>query len=90
VARVAARVGPDDLLDVRLEEFIADPKATLTRICRFLGLEASDEYLRDCASIVYDSPNKSRHKVAWSPEQIDAVARRMEAFPFLDGYSYES
>jgi hypothetical protein len=90
VARVKARVGPDAVLDVRLEEFIADPRATLTRICRFLGLEASDEYLRDCASIVYESPNKSRHRVAWSGEQIDAVARRAEAFPFLNGYSYES
>jgi hypothetical protein len=90
VAEVKARVGADDVLDVRLEDFIADPEATLTTVCRFLGLEASEEYLRDCASIVYDSPNKSRHKAAWSPEQIDAVARRMETFPFLAGYSYES
>lgn len=78
------------MIDVRLEDFIAEPGATLARICRFLDLDAPEDYLRDCASIVYDSPNKSRHKAAWTSEQIDAVARRMEAFPFFAGYSFES
>jgi len=89
VSEVMARVPAEDMLDVRHEDLISDPRAALTRGCHFLGVEPTEDYLRDCASILYESPNKSRHKVAWSAEQVDAIARRMEAFPFLNGYSYE-
>jgi hypothetical protein len=90
VADVMARVPTEDMLDVRHEELIADPHAALTRGCRFLGVEPTEDYLRDCASILYESPNKSRHKIDWTREQIDDVARRIDQFPFLEGYTFES
>jgi hypothetical protein len=90
VAEVMARVPEEDMLDVRHEDLIADPKAALTRGCRFLGVEPTEEYLADCASILYESPNKSRHKIEWSREQIDDVARRIDEHAFLRGYTFES
>jgi len=89
VASIKRRVG-DDMIDVRLEDFIADPRATLARVCGFLGLDAPDGYLDDCASIVYESPNKSRNKVTWTAEQTESVASRMREFSFLDGYTFEN
>ena len=52
--------------------------------------DSASKYLRDCASILYESPNKSRHKVDWTREQIDDVARRIARYPFLEGYTFES
>jgi hypothetical protein len=89
VADVKARVPEADMLDVRLEDFIADPKAALARMCAFLGVDAPADYLEDCASIVYESPNKSRHKVEWTPAQIDDVARRISRYDFLAGYTFD-
>lgn len=90
VADVKRRVPEADLLDVRLEEFISNPKSELARMCAFLGVDAPEDYLADCAAIVYESPNKSRHKVTWTSEQIEEVARRSERLDFLAGYTYES
>jgi hypothetical protein len=90
VAELKARVPVAEMIDVRLEEFISDPKGTLRRACEFLGVDAGEEYLSDCAAIVYESPNKSRHKAEWTPALIDDVARRMARFEFLSGYTFEN
>jgi hypothetical protein len=79
-----------DILDVRQEALIERPEAELARICRFLGLEPSDEYLRACAGIVFASPRKTRHDTLWDSKALDAVARAAEKYPFLEGYTFES
>ena len=79
-----------EMLDVRLETLIQDPTECLRKICVFLGVDASGDYLDDCASIVFKTPKKSRDDVEWDPESIDEVKRRMKAYPFLKGYSFES
>jgi hypothetical protein len=78
-----------DVFDVRHESFVEDPVRHLGDLCDFLGLKGLDDYLNDCASIIFESPNKSRHKVEWDPESIEIVKSRMGEFDFLRGYSYE-
>jgi hypothetical protein len=78
------------MLDIRQEDFLQNPKGHLLTICEFLGLEPEEVYLEDCASIVYKSPHRSRHKVSWEPDLIAEVAHRMTDFHFLERYSFES
>jgi hypothetical protein len=89
IVDIRRRVDAADLLLARLEDLIAWPRQLLTETCRFLGVEASDEYLGACAGILYSSPAKSRFKVEWRPEHIAAVRRNIERYDFLAGYSYE-
>lgn len=84
-----ARTDPGDVLDVRHEEIIADPSGHLVELCEFLGLEAPEDYLEDCAGMVFGSPSKSRHKVEWGRAEIEDVRRRMQRFDFMRDYSYE-
>ncbi len=89
VASVKRRAGETHVIDVRHEAVIADPKAALKEMCAFLGVTPSDDYLVDCASIVYASPHRSRHEAAWTPELRDDVRRRIGAHPFLEGYGWD-
>ena len=77
------------LLDIRHESIIANPKESITEICNFLGLEALEDYVKDCASIIYTKPHKSRYELEWTDELIDIVKNRMTEFSFLQGYSFE-
>ncbi len=77
------------LISVRHEAFIETPQVQLKELCQFLGIEPTQNYLDDCAAIVYESPNKSRHGGDWSKELIDLVGKEIERFPFLHGYSYD-
>ena len=89
ISEVRAKMG-GDLFDLRHESFIEDPQTHLRTLCEFLGQDAPDDYLDDCASVVFVSPNKSRHEMSWSSALIDTVQARIDRLPFLRGYSYES
>jgi Sulfotransferase family len=81
------RIDPEDLITVRYEDFVRGPQESLRRVCGFLGLEASDDYLEACASIVDPAFRPERRLVEWRPEQIDAVRTMIEQTPFLDRYA---
>lgn len=77
------------LMAVRYEAFVREPESHLQNLCRFLGVEAGDEYLHACAGILHDSPERSRELVTWQPEWIEIVQERIGQVEFLAGYSYE-
>jgi hypothetical protein len=88
IAEVKQRVPREGLFEIKYETFVEGPKAGLRELCRFLGAEASAEYLTDCASIVYESTHKSRLEVPWPGSLVEAVEEKIAQFPFLHGYSY--
>lgn len=90
VARIRQRLGPNIVLDLRQETVIEAPKEALVKLWRFLNVEPLDDCLDACASIVYESPNKSRCKIDWTSEMIERVHERMADYDYLAGYTYET
>ena len=80
---------PDELLDVHHENVIANPRRELSRLCDFLGLDASEPYLDACASLVEESPRRARDKADWPPYLADTVQRRLGEHLFLGHYAFE-
>ncbi|HDY67890.1 MAG TPA: sulfotransferase [Candidatus Scalindua sp.] len=89
VDKLKKELDSKDIIEIRHESFIKNPKLNLKKMCAFLGVEASDDYLNDCASIVYKSPHKSRYDIKWTPELIRLVKKKINKFDFLKGYSYD-
>ncbi len=89
-ARVKQEIPPENIFDLKHESLIANPKQAMTDLCRFLGVDLTESYLNDCASIVFESPRKTRFEIEWSPEMIRLVADEIKKYPFLEGYTYDS
>ena len=89
VDAVRDRVGPHALLDVRHEDLIADPAATLARVCDFVGLDAPDDYLADAASIVAKRPRRTRHQADWPPQLVREVEARCADHSALADYVFD-
>jgi len=83
-------VGEEAVLDIRQETLIEKPDETIRTLCSFLNLLPEEGFVRDCASILLPQPKRTRHKVQWRPDAIADVARRIEQYDFLDGYTFES
>jgi hypothetical protein len=90
VARLQEQIEPADVLMVRYETFVTSVESQLRRVCGFLGLEAGEEYIAACGGIVRRTPERNRELVDWEPGWRQAVWERMQAFDFLDGYSFEN
>ena len=90
VMKVKAMVDSVDVFDLRHEDFIREPKAQLRNLCLWLGVEPSLSYLDACASIVFESPNKTRYKIEWNANLKQEIESKMRLFPFLEGYTFDS
>lgn len=76
------------MLDIYNENFIADPKKEIVKICELLGVDANSRYLDDCASIVFTNPKKTRNQINWKPEFIQMVQTQIDKYDFLKGYNF--
>ena len=89
VVQLRKQTHPFHFMTVRQEDLFHDPSSRITAVCRFLGLEASPDYLQACSSMLYQPPTKIRSVAPWTPELIDRVMRQSESFDFLQGYSFQ-
>lgn len=89
IANLKTKIADAELFEMKHETFVANPRPALTRLCAFLGEEASTDYLDACTALVFESPRKTRHDAAWTPELIRKVADGIKRYEFLAGYSYE-
>jgi hypothetical protein len=89
IVQLGERIGPEAVLRLRHEDVVVSPTESLTAACEFLGVTADPAYLEACASILYDSPSRSRSKVTWTDEMRERVERRIGEFDFLAGYRFD-
>jgi len=80
---------PGQVIDIPSIEIVRHPADTLRKICAFLEITCSEEYIQDCAATVDPVPSITRDFVEWSREHKDRVYEQMKEFPFLKGYSYD-
>lgn len=77
-------------MDVHNTNFIQDPKGTLRKICRFLNVDCSEGYLKQCSDVTFKKPHQSRHAISWSKSQQSSINKMIEKYPFFHGYSIDS
>lgn len=87
--RLHSQLDPEQICTATHEAILADPRVELVRLCAFLGVTAERDYLDACASILFQSPSQSRHKVNWSDAQRSLIDRRIAEFELLRGYSID-
>lgn len=84
------RTTTEEFLRIYHENLVREPQCTLQQLCGFIGVEVTEQYLQDCASIVYTKPHKSRDASKWSKEEKLAVqCGIIEKFDWLSHYTFD-
>jgi hypothetical protein len=86
---IAEHVGGDNVLHLYHEKFIANPRSELARLCRFLGIDATDDYLRACSDVVSRTPRRPRHMVKWPEKLLEVIRSNIERYDLLRDYSFD-
>ncbi len=87
VENIRARTDAAEVLDVRHEDIIADPRRELTRCRAFLGLAEEPEWLESAAGLVLRKPRGGRERVEWTDERTAAIEARIDQHSFLAAYA---
>jgi hypothetical protein len=89
VDRIRRMLEPSELLDIRYESFIEEPKVSLGELCRFVGVEPEASYLDACAGLIWPSAKRTRDDVEWSEEERRGVERLIERHELLGSYTFD-
>lgn len=88
ILTIRRRLRPNELIEFRHEDFLASPEDHLLNLCRALGLQENDDYIRACCGIIWEKPHITRSKSGWTRGQIRHVLDGIERIPYLEGYTY--
>ena len=88
--RLLKLIDPQDIFVSRHEEMVADPRLQLTKLCEFVQVPVSPDYLDSCASCVHEKPNRRRFEFEWTPKQKQEAASLIEQYDFFSGYDWQS
>lgn len=91
LSRALPMFAEGELTATRYEEFIADPREALRRICAFYGVDCGDDYLDACAAFAQPPQRRpTRLKARWSVGQKTRVAAAIAKNRWLAGYDFDS
>jgi hypothetical protein len=90
ISRIRRDLDSDEFFDLRSEDFVKSPAESLSSICSFVGVEATEDYLTACSAIVREPREKPRELVEWTPKDIDRVNELIAKYPPLRSYSFDS
>ena len=77
-------------VEIHNHELVSHPEETILKLCQFLEIQCSRDYLRACASKVFPELSRSRFAVHWPEDVKKMVQDRIQKYPFFRRYSYDS
>ena len=79
---------PGQVLDIPSMEIVKHPADTLRKVCNFLEIECSENYIQACEAIVDPFPSITRNFVEWPADLKKRVHEEKKRFSFFRGYSF--
>jgi hypothetical protein len=86
VQKIKVSIPESNVFEERHEDFVSDVKTCLEKLCTFLGVECSEEYLGACDRVVKKGLQESRDAVAWDSGLVDYVQENINKFDYLSRY----
>lgn len=75
-----------DLMEIHGKDFVANPRTMIIKMCNFLKVHCSEDYLSVSSKKIFSSESKTRHKIKWEDYQILKVQSYIENFSNLRRY----
>lgn len=76
------------LLEIHLEDLIRDTRSIIIQLCKFIGVQCTEEYVRSCQDKVYRHAFRSRELVVWPRLVLKKVERAIKEITFFNRYSF--
>lgn len=78
-----------NILPIHNDDLIKDPQSTLIKLCAFLHIKCTEEYISNCTKVIYSSPSRTRDFVYWPRDLKTSLLRTVKNYTFLEKYQYD-
>ena len=79
-----------DIHQIHLPDLVKDPVREMQRMCDFLSVECSQQYLDICMRSTAKQLSKTRSYIHWNKEQVNFIEESIKKYPYLRRYSFDS
>ena len=79
-----------DIIVIHNKDLISDPRNTLVKLCNFLNVTCSNEYLQICTDKIYKTESVTRHMIEWTDDQLGVIQQNIDNFSWFKGYHFNS
>lgn len=86
VVQLKQATAPDNWFELSHEDFSADSEPAIEAMLSFLGLDVTEDYVRNCSALVRKSPNRSRDLLHWPEDKLARVRSLNRHYSFLNRY----
>ena len=69
---------PEDIFDIDYSQLLNRPKRILKKMCKFLDLHCSKDYLENCSRKMFRDETKTRYKIVWSEKAKHFLTERLK------------
>lgn len=70
------------------ESLVEMPEKEIIKICSFLNLSPTEQYITNCKNVIFKKTKKSRNSIQWEQEDIKRVKKKIEHIQFLSHYVF--
>ena len=77
-------------LEIHNADLINNPQGFMENICKFLGVECSESYLKMCRDHTYSDPTQPRHSLVWSESDQTSMESIIKENTFFHRYAFDS
>ena len=76
-----------DVMDVHGKDLTTNLMVIINKMCDFLQVSCSNNYLNTVGRKIFSSESKTRYKVAWTDEQLSEIRENILKYDSLKRYS---
>ena len=83
------KAAADKTIDIHCSDLIDNPKEEIIKLCEFLEVQCSEDYISKCASHVFTEESHTSKLINWPPEVKESIQHKLDSIPLFKAYNYK-
>ena len=83
------KAAADKTTDIHCSDLIDNPRDEITRLCEFLEVQCSEDYISKCASHVFTEESHTSKLINWPSEVKESIQKKLDSISVFKAYNYK-
>ena len=83
------KAAADKTTDVHCSDLIDNPREEIIKLCEFLEVQCSEDYISKCASHVFTEESHTSKLINWPSEVKESIQKKLDSISVFKAYNYK-
>ena len=83
------KAAADKTTDIHCSDLIDNPREEITKLCEFLEVQCSEDYISKCASHVFTEESHTSKLINWPSDVKESIQNKLDSISVFKAYNYK-